>query len=61
MLHALLSLNKNMQLLVFREAGTLSAPALFSWPIVLQQVRRSPYTLPFLTPRALLRHPVLCW
>lgn len=57
MLHALLSLDKNMQLLVFREAGTLSAPALFSWPIVLQQVRReflSPYTSPLLTARALL-------
>lgn len=40
--HALLRLGKNVQHLVFREAGNLSAPTIFSWPMLLQQVRRSP-------------------
>lgn len=40
--YALLRLGRNMQQLVFREAGKLSADVIFSWPMLLQLV--GPYT-----------------
>ena len=44
MLRVLLSLGKKMQHLVFREAACLNT-SIYAWPTILQQVRRSSYTL----------------
>lgn len=45
MQRALLPLQTNLQQLVFRRLGDLSAPVLFSWPMGMQQVRKSFFTL----------------
>lgn len=45
MLGTMLLLSRNMQQLVFRKMGQITAPRLFKWPPPLQQVRSSYSTI----------------